>query len=147
VRVEDAGVVRRGAVHETSEEDWDLVLDVNLKGLFLVTRALLPHMLARRTGRCVNLGSISSTLGTARQSAYAASKWGVVGFTKSLAEELRGTGLQAMCVLPGSVDTRMLEGSGYAPQMTPDDVAGTVVYDALDAPDAMNGSAIEVFGS
>jgi 3-oxoacyl-[acyl-carrier protein] reductase len=70
-----------------------------------------------------------------------------VGFTKSLAEELRGTGLATMSVLPGSVDTSMLEGSGYAPQMTADEVAATVVYAGLDAPSAMNGSSIEMFGA
>jgi 3-oxoacyl-[acyl-carrier protein] reductase len=92
------------------------------------------------------VGSISSTLGTAKMSAYCASKWGVVGFMKALAEELRGTGLQTMAILPGSVDTAMLKGSGFAAQMTAEDVAGTIAYAALDAPDALNGSAIEVFG-
>jgi 3-oxoacyl-[acyl-carrier protein] reductase len=141
-----AGVVKRALVHETSEEAWDEVVDVNLKGAFLVARALLPSMLATQRGRVVAIASISSTLGTAEQSAYAAAKWGLVGFIKSLAEELRGSGLQAMTILPGSVSTAMLEGSGYKPQMTPEEVAGLVVYAALDAPDAMNGSAVEIFG-
>ncbi len=146
VVVNNAGVVRRARLEDTSEVDWDTVLGVNLKGTFLVTRALLPAMLARGRGRVVNVASISSTLGTARQTAYNAAKWGVLGLTKSLAEELRGTGLQALAVLPGAVDTGMLQGSGFSPQMTPEAVAGTLVYAALDAPDAMNGSAIEVFG-
>jgi 3-oxoacyl-[acyl-carrier protein] reductase len=146
VVVNNAGIVRRALVHAMSEEDWDDVVDGNLKGTFLVTRALLPAMLARGSGRVVAVGSISSTLGTARQSAYAAAKWGVVGFIKSLAEELRGTGLQAMTVLPGAVATKMLEGSGFRPEMTAEDVARLVVYAALDAPAAMNGSAIEMFG-
>jgi 3-oxoacyl-[acyl-carrier protein] reductase len=146
VVVNNAGIVRRAAVAEMSEADWDAVVDVNLKGAFLVTRAFLPRMLERRRGRFVAVASISSTLGTPRLSAYCAAKWGVVGFTKALAEELRGTGLQAMCVLPGSVDTEMLVGSGFSPAMTADEVAGTVVYAALDAPSAMNGSAVEVFG-
>ena len=146
VVVNNAGVVRRALVHEMTEADWDLVLGVNLRGAFLITRAFLPSMLARGRGRTVSVGSISATLGTARQSAYCAAKWGLVGFVKSLAEELRGTGLQAMCVLPGSVDTSMLKGSGFAPQMTPEEVADAVVYAALDAPAAMNGSAIEMFG-
>jgi NAD(P)-dependent dehydrogenase (short-subunit alcohol dehydrogenase family) len=146
VVVNNAGVVRRALTHELTVEDWDTVVGVNLRATFLVSRAFLPAMLARRGGRFVNVASISSTVGTPRQSAYNAAKWGVIGFTKSLAEELRGTGLQAMAVLPGSVDTTMLAGSGYAPQMTPDAVAGTLEYAALDAPDAMNGSAIEIFG-
>jgi 3-oxoacyl-[acyl-carrier protein] reductase len=69
-----------------------------------------------------------------------------VGFVKSLAEELRGTGLQAMCVLPGSVETDMLKGSGFAAAMKPEDVARTVTFLALDAPDAMNASSVEIFG-
>ncbi|MCA9589386.1 MAG: SDR family oxidoreductase [Myxococcales bacterium] len=81
-----------------------------------------------------------------RHAAYAASKWGQVGFIKSLAEELRGSGLTAMSVLPGSVDTDMLVGSGFEPAMTPDDVARTAAFVALDAPDAMNASATEIFG-
>jgi 3-oxoacyl-[acyl-carrier protein] reductase len=121
-------------------------VDVNLKGTFLVTRALLPPMLQRRQGRIINVASISATLGTPRLSAYCAAKWGVVGFTKSLAEELRESGLQAIAVLPGSVDTDMLKGSGFLPQMTPEEVAGVIVYASLDAPAAMNGSAIDVFG-
>ncbi len=146
VVVANAGIVRRAAVHEHSEEDWDAVVDVNLKGTFLTARAFLPSMLEARSGRFIALGSISGTLGTARQSAYCAAKWGVVGFVKSLAEELRGTGLQALCILPGSVDTKMLEGSGFPPQMTAEEVASLVVYAALDAPAAMNGSAVEMFG-
>ena len=146
VVVNNAGIVRRAHVHEMTEHDWDEVIDVGLKGTFLVTRAFLPSMLRKKAGRFVAVSSISATLGTPRQSAYSAAKWGMVGFVKSLAEELRGTGLQSLCVLPGSVETKMLEGSGFAPQMKPDDVANTVAYAALDAPDAMNGSAIEMFG-
>lgn len=144
--VPNAGVVHRVTVSEMTEAQWDDVIDVNLKGTFLVTRAFLPRMLDLGRGRFVAIGSISSTLGTARQSAYCAAKWGTVGFVKSLAEELRGTGLQAMCVMPGSVDTDMLKGSGFAPAMQPEDVARTVTFLALDAPDAMNASSVEVFG-
>ena len=144
--VPNAGVVHRAPVQTMTEEEWDEVIDVNLKGTFLVTRAFLPRMLDLRRGRFVAIGSISSTLGTARQSAYCAAKWGTVGFMKSLAEELRGTGLQAMTVMPGSVDTDMLKGSGFAAVMQPEDVARTVTFLALDAPDAMNASAVEVFG-
>lgn len=144
--VPNAGVVHRVSVEHMTEEQWDDVLDVNLKGTFLVTRAFLPRMLDLKRGRFVAIGSISSTLGTAKQSAYCAAKWGTVGFVKSLAEELRGTGLQAMCVMPGSVDTDMLKGSGFEPAMQPEDVAKTVAFLALDAPDAMNASSVEVFG-
>lgn len=146
VVVNNAGVIRRAAVHEMSLEDFRLVVDTNLTGTFLVTRAFLPAMLERHRGRLLQLASISATLGSPRASAYCAAKWGVVGFTKSLAEELRGTGLVTMSILPGSVDTSMLEGSDFSPQMTPEDVAKTIVFAALDAPSAMNGSSLEMFG-
>lgn len=144
--VPNAGVVHRVPIVEMTEAQWDHVIDVNLKGTFLVSRAFLPSMLESKRGRFIAIGSISATLGTARQSAYCAAKWGTVGFVKSLAEELRGTGVQAMCVMPGSVDTDMLKGSGFAPAMKPEDVAKTVAFLALDAPDAMNASCVEVFG-
>lgn len=137
---------RRASVVETTEAEWDAMLDVNLKGTFLVARAFLPAMLAARRGRVVCVSSISATLGTPGFAAYVASKWGVVGFVKSLAEELRGTGLQAMSVMPGTVDTPLRAIAGFPAQMTAGDVARTLVFAALDAPDAMNGSAIEIFG-
>lgn len=146
VVVNNAGVIHRDEVHALSLEAWQKTLDVNLTAPFLITRAALPAMLQAKKGRIIQVASISATLGTARASAYCASKWGLVGFTKSLAEELRGTGLITLSVLPGSVDTAMLVGSGFDPQMTPEDVASTIVYAALDAPDAMNGSSIEIFG-
>jgi 3-oxoacyl-[acyl-carrier protein] reductase len=146
VVVNNAGMIRRAPVHEMSLEDFRLVLDTNLTGTFLITRAFLPAMLERARGRFLQIASISATLGSPRASAYCASKWGVVGFTKSLAEELRGTGLAAISILPGSVDTSMLAGSGFSPQMTADEVGKAIVYAALDAPSAMNGSSFEMFG-
>jgi NAD(P)-dependent dehydrogenase (short-subunit alcohol dehydrogenase family) len=146
VLVNNAGMIRRSLVHEMSPDDFRLVVDTNLVGTFLVTRAFLPSMLARKAGRVIQVASISSTLGSARASAYCAAKWGVVGFTKSLAEELRGTGLATLSVLPGSVATAMLEGSGFAPKLSAEDVAAIIVYAALEAPLAMNGSSIEAFG-
>jgi 3-oxoacyl-[acyl-carrier protein] reductase len=144
--VANAGIVKRASVATMTDEEWDAVLGVNLKGTFLTVRAFLPRMVELGRGRFVAIASISATLGTANQSAYCASKWGTVGFIKSLAEELRGTGLQAMSVMPGSVETDMLKGSGFSPVMQPEHVAKTVAFLALDAPDAMNGSNVEAFG-
>lgn len=146
VVVASAGIVRRGPVHELSADDFDRVVAVNLRGTFLTARAFLVPMLAAKQGRFLAVASISATLGTASASAYNASKWGVVGFVKSLAEELRGTGVQAMALNPGSVDTDMLRGSPYAAQMGPGEVASVLAYLALDAPDALHGSAIDMFG-
>ncbi|WP_437983642.1 SDR family NAD(P)-dependent oxidoreductase [Sorangium sp. So ce117] len=147
VIVNNAGIVSRGAkVHETAPAAWDEVIAVNLRGPFLISRAFLPAMLKQGRGRLVHVGSISSTLACPGNASYAASKWGLIGLSKSLAEELRGTGLQSVAVLPGSVDTDMLVGSGFPPQMSADEVARLLVYAALDAPDAVTGSAIEMFG-
>lgn len=145
--VNNAGIVRRGAnVESTAPADWDEVIAVNLRGPFLVSRAFLPAMRAAGRGRLVHVSSISATLGSPGAASYAASKWGLVGLAKSLAEELRDSGIGSVAVLPGSVDTEMLVGSGFAPRMTASEVAGLIVYAALDAPSAINGSAIEMFG-
>jgi 3-oxoacyl-[acyl-carrier protein] reductase len=147
VVVNNAGIAgRRAPVEEIAEGEWDEVLGTNLRGVFLVTRAFLPAMKAAGRGRFVTIASISATLGTAGLAPYVASKWGAVGFSKSLAEELRGSGLQSLSVLPGTVDTPMAAVGGFRPQMSPADVARVVAFAALDAPDAMNGSAIECFG-
>lgn len=144
--VNDAGVLVRGAVDALPVARWRESLDVNLTGPFLCARAVLPGMKARRRGRIVNVASISATLGTAEAAAYNAAKWGLLGLTKCLAEELRPHGVQALAVSPGSTDTAMLRETPFAPEMTADDVARVVVFAALDAPAAATGANLEVFG-
>jgi 3-oxoacyl-[acyl-carrier protein] reductase len=146
VVVHNAAVIHRAPVEKMSDAAWNEQLDVNLRAPFLLTRALLPAMKKAGMGRLIYIGSISSTLGTASAAAYCASKWGLVGFMKSVAEELSNTGLMAIAVLPGSVDTRMLEGSGFPLRMNPDDVAKTVAHYAVDAPLSHNGGVVEMFG-
>lgn len=143
--VNNAGIVERGSLGQLSEEQWDRVIDVNLKGPFLCTQAALPDLIARR-GRVVTIGSISGTLGTPRQFAYNASKWGVNGLTLSWAEELREQGVFFACVQPGAVDTDMLTGSGYEPQMQPQEVARIVRFLLTEAPFAMTGALVNAFG-
>lgn len=144
--IHNAAVIERVPVVETTKASFSRQLQVNVLAPFVLTRAVLPAMLKRGSGRHVYVGSISSTLGTAGSAAYNASKWALLGFVKSLAEELRNTGVVAVAVLPGSVDTRMLQGSGFEPRMTAHDVAVTLVHYALDAPLAHNGATIEMFG-
>jgi NAD(P)-dependent dehydrogenase (short-subunit alcohol dehydrogenase family) len=141
-----AGIVRRVNVVDMTDQDFDDVIRVNLHGVFYCARAYVPHMIDRKKGRFIAVSSISATMGSPRQSAYAASKWAVDGFVKSLACEVAGAGVQAMSVRPGSVDTKMLEGSGFSPRMSAADVAKLIVFVALDAPAAMNGSAVDMFG-
>jgi NAD(P)-dependent dehydrogenase (short-subunit alcohol dehydrogenase family) len=146
VLVNDAGVLVRGLAEALSPADFRRVLDVNLTGAFLCARAVIPGMKARARGRIVNIASISATLGTPEGSAYNASKWGLVGLTRCLAEELRPHGVACLAVSPGSTDTAMLRQTPFAPEMTPEDVARVVVFAALDAPAAMTGANLEVFG-
>lgn len=143
--VNNAGLAHREPLAETTESVWDETLDVNLKAPYLLTRALLPGMLARGRGRIVNVCSISSVMGTPRLTAYCASKWGLLGFSKALARELDGTGVSVTAVLPGSTDTDMLRGSGFAAELTPDQVARLIAFLAGLAPAAMNGAALELF--
>jgi 3-oxoacyl-[acyl-carrier protein] reductase len=146
VVIHNAGEVHRANVEQLPVADWQHELALNLSAPFVLTRTLLPAMRRRGRGRILFVGSISSTLGTAGQSAYCASKWGVVGFMKSLAEELSESGLMTCAVLPGSVSTRMLEGSGFRPRMSAEDVARSLSYLALDAPLSHNGGVLELFG-
>lgn len=144
--VNAAGILVRGEVEALDPARWRECLEVNLTGAFLCTRAVVPGMKARRRGRVVSVASISATLGTPAASAYNASKWGLVGFVKSVAEELRPFGVQAVAVSPGSTDTAMLRQTPFQPAMTPEDVAKVVVFAALDAPAAVTGANLECFG-
>src|SRR5262249_37360658 len=136
------GVVERVRLDEMSEAQWDHVVDANLKGTFNVTRVFLPQMRERRSGRIINIASISGRLGTPRLTAYCAAKHGVVGLTRALAEETREARIQVNAICPGSVDTDMLKGSGFLPQMTSGDIAGVALWLAGRAP----GAAVDVFG-
>lgn len=146
ILVNNAGIVEPAPVVDTSEESWDRVLAVNLKGPFLAARAVLPGMLARGRGRIINVASISATLGTPRLASYCASKWGLVGFTKALAEEVRDRGVLVAAVLPGSTDTKMLEQSGFPPRIAPAEIGEAIRWLACEAPPAATGTALEVFG-
>lgn len=146
--VNNAGIVVRSELDAMDEADWDAVLDSNLKGTFLVSRAFLPEMRIKRNGRVINVASISGRLGTAGLTAYCAAKHGVVGLTRALAEETRADGLSVNAICPGSVDTDMLRIGmpGAQPRMSPEDIARVALFLAADAPPALTGSCVDVFG-
>jgi len=98
------------------EEDWDRIIEVNLKGQFLVTQAVAPGMIRRRTGKIVNVSSELALCGNEERVAYCASKAGVIGFTKALARELAPFGILVNCVCPGPTNTDMLTGAGSVPE-------------------------------
>lgn len=138
----NAGVLERGAIESFTVEQFDRVIGVNLRGAFLCARE------AFRLGakRIVAVGSISGTLGTAQSAAYNASKWGLTGLMKSLAEEGRERGIFCAIVLPSGVDTEMLKKTPFPPMMQPQELAKVVRFLCTEAPFAMTGSAVEVFG-
>jgi len=146
VLVINAGILERAPIDELSARQWDRVLAVNLRGAFLCARAAWPSMKSRRKGRILAIGSISGTLGTPLASAYNASKWGLTGFIKSIAEEGREHGIFCATVLPGSTDTDMLAQTPFPPLLAAHDVVKVVRFLSAEAPFAMTGSAVEVFG-
>lgn len=146
VVVHNAGIVERAAVQEQSDELWDRHFEVNVTAPMRITRALLPGLLERPRARVLFVASISAVLGTARQSAYNASKAALVGLMRCLAEELSDSPVSTMALLPGSVDTPMLAGSPFPPRMSPSDVTKTLLFHALDSERGHNGAVVEMFG-
>lgn len=117
ILITSAGILRaRGSALKTLQQmtpaEWDEVIDTNLKGVYLANRAVLPAMLAQRGGHIVNLSSTSGRKGYAFDTAYCASKFGVIGLTESLAEEVRSYGIRVHAILPGAVDTPMWDQNG-----------------------------------
>ena len=107
ILVNNAGVISIAPVTAMSVEQWDLVIDVNLKGTFLCSKAVASHMAQRRSGRIVNLSSLAGRKGAAGLAHYCTSKFGVIGFTQSLAMELAGANVTVNAVCPGEVDSAM----------------------------------------
>jgi 3-oxoacyl-[acyl-carrier protein] reductase len=107
ILVNNAGVTRDGLLMRMSDEDWDAVLDTNLKGAFLVTKAFTRAFVKQRSGRIINITSVIGLMGNAGQSNYAASKAGLIGFTKSIARELASRGVTVNAIAPGFIETDM----------------------------------------
>lgn len=105
--VNNAGITRDNLLLRMKEEDWDAVLAVNLKGTYNFCRAVVRPMLAQRSGRIVNIASVVGVMGNAGQANYAASKGGVIAFSKSLAREVASRGITVNCVAPGYIETAM----------------------------------------
>ncbi len=144
--VHNAAMIERAEVRQMSDRLWDDQLEINLTAPLRITRAFLPRMIEAKSGRVVFVSSISAVVGTKTQAAYHAAKAGLVGAMKCLAEELSDTGVSTMALLPGSVKTKMLEGSGFPARMTPEEVARTLAFYALDPSTAHNGARVEMFG-
>jgi 3-oxoacyl-[acyl-carrier protein] reductase len=158
VLVNNAGVTRDQLLMRMSEEDWDLVLDTNLKGAFNFTKIVSRVMLKQRSGRIINVSSIIGLTGNAGQSNYAASKAGLIGFTKSVARELASRGITVNAVAPGFIITDMTEALGAEAHEalkarvalgrlgTAEDVANLVLFLASDLASYVTGQVITVDG-
>ena len=157
VLVNNAGIADRHHVAEMTDEAWDRVLDVNLRGAFLMTRAALAHMMPRREGWIVNVASVSAKSG-ATDANYVASKAGLIGLTKAVARDVAAQGIYVNAVAPGLVDTtmaqamepgrrqRMLDNTPLGRMATPEEVANVVAFLASPLASYIVGATIDVNG-
>jgi 3-oxoacyl-[acyl-carrier protein] reductase len=158
VLVNNAGITKDTFLARMSEADWNAVLSVNLTGTFLMTKAVSRPMMKQRAGVIVNVASIIGLIGNAGQCNYAASKAGVIAFTKSVAKELASRNIRANAVAPGFIQTKMtdalpeevrkkmLDAIPLARFGEPDDVADVVLFLASDASSYVTGQVITVCG-
>ncbi|HUJ09952.1 MAG TPA: 3-oxoacyl-[acyl-carrier-protein] reductase [Verrucomicrobiae bacterium] len=158
ILVNNAGITRDGLLLRMSDEDWDAVLGVNLKGAFLFTRAIGRTMLQQRSGVIVNIASIVGVMGNAGQANYSASKAGLIGFTKTVAKELASRGIRANAVAPGFIQTPMTDKLSPEARKAqtdfialkrlglPQDVANVVLFLASDLSSYVTGQVISVDG-
>lgn len=158
ILVNNAGITRDNLLIRMSEEDWDRVLEVNLKSVYNTCRPLARSMMKARSGSIINISSIIGLTGNAGQVNYAASKSGMIGFTKSLAKELASRGVRVNCVAPGYIDTQMTEGLSDQIKETilskiplnrigqPLDIANAALYLASPLANYVTGQVIAVDG-
>ena len=158
ILVNNAGLTRDNIILRLSEEDWNTVLDANLKGAFHTIRAAIKGMMKRRSGRIINITSIVGLTGNKGQANYAASKAGLIGLTKSVAKEYASRNILANCVAPGFIETDMTDALPEEARATlledialgrlgrPEDVAGTVLFLASDLAGYITGQVLVVDG-
>jgi 3-oxoacyl-[acyl-carrier protein] reductase len=158
ILVNNAGITRDNLVLRMKEEEWDMVMNVNLKGVFNCTKAVIKTMMKQREGKIINLASVVGIMGNAGQANYSASKAGVIGFTKSIAKEVSARGITANAVAPGFIESHMTDNlpENVKKQMlaaiplkrfgNQQDVANLICFLASPEADYINGQVINVDG-
>lgn len=158
VLINNAGITRDGLLMKMSEDNWDEVIDVNLKSVFNTCQALVRPMMKARAGKIINISSVVGLTGNAGQVNYSASKSGVIGFTKSLAQELATRGICVNCIAPGFIETRMTgaltdaQREGILKKIpmgrigSPEEIANAALFLASDLSQYMTGQVLTVDG-
>jgi 3-oxoacyl-[acyl-carrier protein] reductase len=158
ILVNNAGITRDNLLLRMTEQDWDLVININLKSMFNLTKAVMRDMIKQRFGVIINMSSVVGIEGNGGQSNYAASKAGIIGFTKSVAQELGSRNIRCNAIAPGFIDTEMtsrlsedirktwIDDIPLKRPGTTEDVANVAVFLASDLASYVNGQVISVCG-
>ncbi|EIW18060.1 MULTISPECIES: 3-oxoacyl-[acyl-carrier-protein] reductase [Pelosinus] len=158
ILVNNAGITRDNLLMRMKEEDWDAVMNINLKGVFVCTKAVSRIMMKQRAGKIINMTSVVGLMGNAGQANYAAAKAGVIGFTKSMAKELASRGITVNAIAPGfigtdmtavlsdQVKTELTEKIPAGRLGSPEDVAAAVTFLASDSANYITGQTLNVDG-
>ena len=151
VLVNTVGGFRSGtAVHETSLETWDLMLNLNARSVFIASRAVIPQMLQQGSGKIVSVAARSGLEGGKKNAAYSASKSAVIRLTESMSAELKGSGINVNCILPSIIDTpqnrQAMPRAVHRRWVKPEALADVILFLASDAAREVHGAAVPVYG-
>jgi len=142
ILVNNAAVDIFGPCHEVSEEDWDVIIDVNLKGSWLFCKYIIPHMLEQESGKIINISSVYGRTGIANMVPYSCSKHGVIGLTRSLAAELAPYKINVNAICPGTVDTPMLSESYKITGITPEEILKSTLFGKVWRPEDISNAVV-----